>query len=269
MYQNIVLQERGIKMIRMFVLLILFLGFSPLASAQAKNSDYFYFIQITDTHFGSASSLDRTLGIIDSINRLPYEIDFAVLTGDIFDKRLDNKNTNEALNTLRKLNIPLHIIAGNHDVSVYDAAFYKKNIGKLNYYLQHKGYRLAFISSFHPQNNPMEVVVSQFEKQLSGNTLPLILFHHEPFMKYCYNDAALKTWEDLVTRYQCVAIVSGHLHRDGLNWFGGIPEYISSCVVKFKGRQTSYRLYKCQNRRLSYAAFYVQDPFESLFYPSR
>ncbi len=41
------------------ILLILFLGSTPLASGQTENSDSFYFIQITDTHFGSPSSLDR------------------------------------------------------------------------------------------------------------------------------------------------------------------------------------------------------------------
>lgn len=241
---------------------MLFPVFSPFASVQAEDPGTFYFIQVTDTHFGTPLSLDRMPILIDSINRLPFKIDFAVLTGDIFDKRLDNEDANQALNILKKLNTPLLVIAGNHDLSSYDAGFFKEKFGKLNYFLVHKGYCLAFISSIHPQNNAMEDVVSQFEKQLAGNKFPLLLFHHEPFIEQCYNAAALKTWEDLVTHHHCAAIVSGHFHRDGLNWFGGIPEYISSCVAKFNGRQASYRLYKCENRRLSYATFYIRDPYE-------
>lgn len=265
MMLNLEIRARRFKFYRMLIPFILFLVLSPLTNAKTANTDPFYFVQITDTHFGSPSSSERTSTIIDSINRLPYKIDFTVLSGDIFDKRIDDKNVDEALNILKTLNMPLHFIAGNHDLAGYDAAFYKEKIGKLNYNLEHKGYRLAFISSFHSEKNPMEEVVSQFKKQLSGNTLPLILFHHEPFINHCYDDAVLKTWEELLTRCHCVAIISGHLHRDGLNWFGGIPEYISSCVVKFEGRQASYRLYKCQNQRLSYTTFYIQVPYESLF----
>lgn len=266
MIQKIAVHERGLHMTRMLILLILFLGFSPSVIAKTEYSDSFYFVQITDTHFGSPTAQERTSRVIDSINGLPYKIDFAVLTGDIFDKKLDDKIVDEALNTLSKLKIPLYFIAGNHDLSGFDAAFYKKKIGKLNDFRVHKGYRLAFISSFHPQKNPMEKVVSQFEKQLAGNTLPLLLFHHEPFITQCYTAGVLKTWENLITRYRCVAIVSGHLHRDGLGWFAGVPVYISSCVVKFRGRQASYRLYKCENRRLSYATFYIQVPYEALLH---
>lgn len=265
MMQNDLTRPISIKMFRMLILLFLFLGFSPIASAKTENTDSFYFVQITDTHFGSPSTQGRISKIIDSINQLPYKIDFAVLTGDIFDKRIDNKYVDEAFTTLKQLKMPLHFIAGNHDLSSYDTAFLNEKIGELNYFLEHKGYRLAFISSFHSQLNPMEKIVSLFKKQLSSNKLPLILFHHEPFLDHCYNASALKTWESLVNRSQCVAIISGHLHRDGLAWFGGVPEYISSCVVKFKGRQASYRLYKCKDQRLSYATFYIQAPFESIF----
>jgi len=259
------LKKRGFKMFRMLMILIFVFSLSTYAGEKTDNTDLFYFVQITDTHFGSPSALQRTSMIIDSINQLPYKIDFAVLTGDIFDKRIDNAEVDEALNTLKELKMPLHYIAGNHDLAGYDKEFFKDKIGELNYYRKHRGYRLAFISSFHPRQNPMEAVVSEFKKQMSGSNRPLILFHHEPFFTHCYSAEALKTWEDLVVRSKCVAIISGHLHRDGLNWFGGVPEYISSCVKKFKGRQGTYRLYKCEKRRISYATFYVQVPYESLY----
>jgi hypothetical protein len=60
-------------MIRGLILLNLFPEFGHLTMAQTEDSNFFYFVRITDTHFGFPSPRERASTIIDSINSSHYK----------------------------------------------------------------------------------------------------------------------------------------------------------------------------------------------------
>lgn len=67
----------------------------------------FYFVQITDTHFGDGDHAARTRKLVDQINGLPYDIACVVHTGDIFaDNITDAAVREEGLGVLKRLKAP-------------------------------------------------------------------------------------------------------------------------------------------------------------------
>ena len=106
----------------MWAALVLLTVLSPAAGCAASSGPSsgavrFYFVQITDTHFGDRDHLERTRQLVDMINRLPYEIACVVHTGDVFaDSITDEAIVSQGLAILGRLKAPVHILPGNHDI---------------------------------------------------------------------------------------------------------------------------------------------------------
>ena len=82
----------------------------------AENSD-FYFVQITDTHWGYDDNLERTKSVMDAINSLPIKIEFALHTGDITNQVIENQNlVDSGLTIIHKLKYPIYFVPGNCDI---------------------------------------------------------------------------------------------------------------------------------------------------------
>jgi hypothetical protein len=245
----------AIKLISIFIFLMVL---SNSVTAQIQDINSLYFIQITDTHVGQ--NIDRISKIIAEIKNLPYKIDFTVYTGDLFDFPLSDSLLNARYEILNDLPMPVYFIEGDDDIC-HDKfhQFLIHKIGKINYVKEHKGILLLFVSSFEPTKNSQQEALKWSEKILSENIDKSVLFfHHEPFMSYFYKDEELKAWKDLIKKYNILGLFSGHLHKDALIWHHDIPEFVAPCVVDFKGRQASYRLYECKNGKISYSSFYIQ-----------
>ena len=98
------------------ILAFLLLGLLALPAQAAR--DHFYFVQITDTHFGSDDNLERGRRVVERINQLPMPVAFVVHTGDILaDLILDPRVVDQTLEVMSGLQPPLYYIPGNHEVS--------------------------------------------------------------------------------------------------------------------------------------------------------
>lgn len=242
------------KLCKTFIIL-LFISF--YAAAQTQDAEALYFVQITDTHLGQ--DFQRTVKIIDKINSLPYKLDFIAHTGDIFDYKIAPGLVKERFALFKKLSTPVYFVLGNADVSSESFPVIKEKIGNMNYIIEKKGIILCFISSFDPQKNKQEEVKLWLHKTLSQHPgKPIILFHHEPFMDHFYKKD-LKQWQEILKKYTFLGVCAGHMHKDALVWHNNVPEFVAPCIVKFRGRQASFRLYELKNGQLSYTTFYVDD----------
>ena len=67
---------------------ILLASCAGLAPPRAGEDDAFYFVQITDTHFGARGYLENIEKTVDRINDLPQDIAFVVHTGDIMNDNI-------------------------------------------------------------------------------------------------------------------------------------------------------------------------------------
>jgi 3',5'-cyclic AMP phosphodiesterase CpdA len=236
----------------------------------------FYFVQITDTHFGDRDHTALTRKLVDQINGLPYDIACVVHTGDIFaDTVTDAAVREEGLSALRRLKAPLHLLPGNHDIlesRLEDTLrVYTREVGPLIHQAEYRGVVFVFAytepaaKGFRVSGyDPRKAVEAAFA-QAAGK--PVIFFHHRPAVDDYYEFALHPGWEAtaraslevLLRAHRVQAVITGHFHRDELHWLDGIPVFAAPPVAGYWGRQASFRLYEYRDGRLGYRTVYLRE----------
>lgn len=244
-------------------------------AAGAAADPRFCFVQISDTHIGIAEHDRRLRRVVDMIGRLPMPVECVVHTGDIANDNLDRASAvSNGLAILRGLRVPLHVVAGNHDISArrpeatlnaYRAAF-----GELCGRAEYRGVVFLFVytepaarNSDMPGFDPIDWLRSAIAAE-GGR--PVIVFHHTPAIEDFYNlkvhsgwpEDAQRRWEAALRSGNVKAVVAGHFHRDELRWMGDIPVFVCAPVAAFYGRQGSFRVYEYVNGRLNYRTVYLE-----------
>ena len=235
----------------------------------------FYFVQITDSHFGSGDNDARMQQTVDAINALPMKIEFVVHTGDITaDNILNERVVATATSTLARIRVPVHWLPGNHDIlaknpgptlSVYTNAF-----GPLCSRFENNGVVFLLLDT-EPLRKPIRIEgydpmswLSSALKEAGGK--PVVICHHTPPVDDFYgnrmhpgwNKDARERWQRLLNSANVKAVLAGHFHRDELHWLGDVPLYVASSVADYWGRQGSFRIYEYDNGRLSYRTQYLE-----------
>ena len=236
----------------------------------------FFFVQITDTHFGERDHFGRTRRLVDQINRLPYEITCVVHTGDIFADNITDAGVRDAgLSVLRRLKAPLHLLPGNHDILQKDlettAAAYTRSVGPLFHQAEYHG--VVFILAY---TEPLALgfalkgyePLRELETALAAaGGKPIILFHHRPAVDDYYEFASPPAWdgparaelEKLMAPHDVKAVITGHFHRDELHWVGGRPVFAAPPAAGYWGRQAGFRLYEYRGGQLGYRTIYLPE----------
>jgi 3',5'-cyclic AMP phosphodiesterase CpdA len=247
----------------------------PLPCAHAAPFNHFYFVQITDTHFGSLDHDRVCAAMVGEINRLPMAIECVVHTGDIAADNMDDPRAlATATSVLSRLQAPLHVLPGNHDIvpqrqeatlNAYRGAF-----SNLIQAVEHHG--VVFIMVYtEPLRQPVTVEgyepLRELEAALRAHRAkPILVFHHTPCVEDFY-DLAMhpgwredirREWERLLHRYRVKAVMAGHFHRDELHWLGDIPLFVASSAARYWGRQPSFRIYEYRDGRLGYRTVYLE-----------
>lgn len=247
--------------------------------AQEEVSDslnnHFYFVQITDTHVGTENNLEFTQKIVEQINNLPMHIQCIVHTGDIVNYGMeDTIAVSNAIFALEKLEAPLLLIPGNHDIyrnnlnSTKDA--YIKRFGPL--ITENEFGKIVFIGLYsNPLARSFSVEdfdpLSELEEALQrAEGRPIVVFHHIPSVEDFYLNKMhsgwkkdiRSSWEEVLNAYNVIAVLAGHFHRDEHYWLGEVPLYISASVTDHWGRQPSFRIFEYINGRLNYRTQYLE-----------
>jgi predicted MPP superfamily phosphohydrolase len=130
------------------------LGLNALGSvmnyANGKVNDDFYFVQLSDTHWGFSGpkvnpDAEGTLKkAVQAVNSLEEQPDFIVFTGDLThttdDVQVRKDRMSQFKDIVGQLTVPtVHFMAGEHDASLDRGEAYQEAFGKLNYTFDHKG----------------------------------------------------------------------------------------------------------------------------------
>ncbi|MBT5465872.1 MAG: metallophosphoesterase [Candidatus Marinimicrobia bacterium] len=245
---------------------------SPNSAVTPEQSAQFYFVHITDTHFGDANHYARTEKIIELVNDLPMDIKCVVHTGDITSDNITQDSiVTRGLAILSKLDVPIHYVAGNHDILENDLKAtrrqYEEHFGPLISVREYEG--VQFVTVFTEPIGRGYVLdgfdpLKELEEILSSNK-PSIVFHHSPSPDDFYRNSMHDSWKvegrdkwvDLLNRYNVKAVMAGHYHRDEVHWLGNVPLYVSAPVGSWWGRQASYRLFEYKNGKVGYRTQYI------------
>ncbi len=260
---------------RLMILLISLLWFTCINGyAEERQDDHFYFVQISDTHFGYGDHLDRTRKAVERINHLPMKIKCVVHTGDItMDLLEDKKVVDSGLSIMEKLSVPIHYVSGNHDILQKklesSRKVYMKRFGGMISQVEYDGVLFIFVYT-EPLRKSFTIEGYQPIKQLeeylkTSKGKPVIIFHHAPSVEDFYNNIVhmgwkadtREKWVKLINAYNVKAVIAGHFHRDEHHWLGNVPLYVSSSIAGFWGRQASFRIYEYRNGKIGYRTQYL------------
>ena len=235
----------------------------------------FYFVQISDTHFGDGDNAARSRAVVAAVNALPMKIEFVAVSGDMMHAgNFSPAALSEAKEVFGTLNMPVHFVPGNHDLRTTNlaerAAAFTNSFSPLLYSKEYGGVEFVFvctepltgkgvIDGFDPLN--------EFEQLLqSAPEMPRVVIHHTPSVDDFFEGqvfagwgktAAGKRWVELLNDYQVKGVLAGHFHRDEFHWLGGVPLYVCPPVSGWLNRQAAFRIFKYCDGQLSYRTQYV------------
>ncbi len=235
-----------------------------------------YFAQISDTHLGVMDHERVLEQMVEAVNKSPFPLSCVVVTGDLAMDNFEKPAIQGAATSLLgRIRVPVHVLAGNHDITekttAATLAAWTKRFGPLGSTADYGGTRFVFVyteglfkggpaGSFDP--------FAFLEKELKkASDCPVLLFQHSPWFEDYFDnvlhpgwpDQARARWTKLVRSGPVKAVVAGHCHRDELQWEGAVPVYVCEPAARFWGRQPSFRLYCWENGHLSYRTWYMND----------
>ncbi len=217
--------------------------------AQTRNQDAFYFVQLSDTHWGfnnqkfNADPQGTLPKAIELVNGLDPQPDFIVFTGDLTHTTDDAGLRRQRLaefkqitNNLKTRNI--RFMPGEHDASLDAGKAYQELFGDMNYTFDHKG--IHFITL----DNVSDPRASLGDNQLAwlaedlhtrDKNAPIVVFTHRPLFDlapqwgWATKDGA-KAME-LLFPYKNVTVFYGHIHQQQHHKTGHIAHHSANSLI--------------------------------------
>ena len=226
------------KYLRAFALTLLLLAIA--LAATAANDAPFFFVQLADTQLGfTKGNSDLTTEIehftkaVEHINRLKPA--FVIISGDLVNAAHNPKQIRAFWKVAREISpgIPLHLVAGNHDVgnkpTAADVGSYTKLMGADHYSFSYNGTKFIVLDSAllgtgsdtvlrDAQRKWFETELAAAQASKASHTF--VCTHHPFFLTKpdepdAYRNIPLAQrgdYLDLMNRYGVDYAISGHLH---------------------------------------------------------
>ena len=236
------------------------------------NGVSFYFVQISDTHWGARDGIAMTRSAIELINRLPVSVEFVTITGDLFaDSIRKEQVVREGVDVLKGLKVPVYCVPGNHDLIQSDFShtkgIFEEYFGPASRKVMVKGVACLFFCTEQPGGAQTEC--QELDKLLRDSAGPVLVFMHRPPLHDLlgnegedpekWRELADSRWVQLFEKHPAVkGIFAGHFHRDEMAWIGAVPVYVAPAVARFWDRQPALRLYEYKNGRINYWTLYPE-----------
>jgi 3',5'-cyclic AMP phosphodiesterase CpdA len=199
-------------------------------------------VQLSDLHIGGNEKgidpIPRLQAVIGAVRSLPNRPDAVLVSGDLTDDGAED-GYRLAREMLARLEVPLHVIPGNHDDrGRLRKAFDLPGVGDepINYSARVGDLRLIAFDSIVPGQDPGDFPPEQLrwldaELAAEPETPTLLALHHPPL------STGIAEWDAInlsrpqrellatvVARHpQLLGIVGGHLHRVAASGLAGRP----------------------------------------------
>jgi hypothetical protein len=238
----------------------------------------FYFVQISDLHWGARDGVALTRRTVEAVNALSVKVEFVAVTGDLFSDSIKKEAVlNDGLEAMKGLKAPVYYVPGNHDILKTDLAvttkLFEKNFGALNRKVEIRGVTCLFLCTELLEGetrSPGQVQRTWVEDTLGsgrGKKLVLVFMHRPPIRDLIngsdgavsWDDPFDPRWETLFGKYpEIKGVFAGHFHRDELRWIGQVPVFVAPALARFWDRQPTFRLYELKDGKMNYWNLYPQ-----------
>src|SRR6266513_1190276 len=163
------------------------------ASVAGQAYDDFYFVQLSDSHWGfqgppnpdAKGTLKKAVAAVNSLNEQP---DFIVFTGDLTHTTDDPKERRRRLAQFKEIVSELkvkdiHFMPGEHDASLDSGEAFKEFFGETHYTFDHKGVHfIALDNVSDPSASLGEAQLSWLKSDLAqlDKKQPIVVLTHRP-----------------------------------------------------------------------------------------
>jgi hypothetical protein len=216
--------------------------------ARAADADEFYFLQLSDTHWGfegppnpdAKGTLRKTVA---SVNRLGEQPDFIVFTGDLthttdnpVERRRRMAEFKEIVSELKMKNI--RYMPGEHDASLDNGKAFKEFFGPTNYTFDHKGVHFIALDNV---SDPRALIGDEQLAWLAADLkqqrrdAPIVVLTHRPLFDlmpqwdWATRDGAKAI--ELLMPYQNVTVFYGHIHQEHHQMTGHIAHHAAKGLM--------------------------------------
>ncbi len=223
-------------------------GLGPWGSALAAAGQDFFFVQLTDSHWGfegppnpeAKNTLKRAVA---AVNALEHQPDFVIWTGDLTHASPDDKERHRRMAEFKTIVAGLKVkdvkfIPGENDAGLDNGELYKTMFGAGNYSFDHKGVHFVALDNVSNPNGLigedqlqwMHADLAQHDK-----AQPIVVFAHRPLFDlypgwdWTTTDGAKAI--DLMTPYENVTVFFGHIHQEYHQMTGQIAHHASESVI--------------------------------------
>lgn len=202
------------------------------AATSGKGAHHdFYFVQLSDTHWGyagpanpdAANTLKKTVA---AVNALEIQPDFIVFTGDLTHTTDDAQERRRRLAAFRdivgELKVKhLRFMPGEHDAALDKGAIYQELFGDTHYAFDHKGVHfIALDNVSDPGARIGDAQLEWMKADLSRQKkdAPIVVFAHRPLFDlapqwdWATRDGAQAM--ELLMPYANATVFYGHIHQE-------------------------------------------------------
>jgi 3',5'-cyclic AMP phosphodiesterase CpdA len=222
-------------------------GFSRWA--QAAPAKDFYFVQLSDTHWGfsgpavnpdAAGTLRKAVAAVNALHDQP---DFVVFTGDLTHTTDDPAERRKRLGEFKaivgELKVPqVRFMPGEHDASLDHGEAYREFFGDTHYTFDHRGVHfIALDNVSDPAAMLGDDQLGWLARDLQGRDkkAPIVVLAHRPLFDlapawdWATRDGARAI--DLLMPFESVTVFYGHIHQENHHLTGHIPHHAAKGLM--------------------------------------
>ena len=223
-------------------------GCATADTARFRRTKPFYFVQLSDTHWGYQGPANPDAAVIlrkavASVNALPVAPDFVVFTGDLTHTTDDANERRRRLAEFKSIVADLavktvHFMPGEHDASLDRGAAYMEFFGATHYVFDHHGVHFIVLDNVSdPGAKIGDEQLQWLKADLAARDrgAPIIVLTHRPLF-----DLA-PTWDwatrdgaqaiDLLMPFSNVTVFYGHIHQEHHRMTGHIAHHSAKSLI--------------------------------------
>jgi len=224
-------------------------GLAGCAGLGSAKQDDFYFVQLSDTHWGFKGpalnpDADGTLHkAVAAVNALAVEPDFIVFTGDLTHTTDDPKERRRRLAEFRDIvgalrNRNVRFMPGEHDASLDNGQAWKELFGPSHYSFDHKGVHFIAIDNVSDASARIgEAQLAWIKADLAkkDKDAPIVVLTHRPLFDlmpqwdWATRDGAQAI--ELLMPYRNVTVFYGHIHQEHHQMTGHIAHHSAKSLI--------------------------------------
>jgi Calcineurin-like phosphoesterase len=216
---------------------------STIGSGKAGADNDFYFVQLSDTHWGfegpavnpdAGRTLKKAVAAVNGLSRQP---DFVMFTGDLTHTTDDPKERRQRLTEFREIVGALKVkdvrfMPGEHDASLDNGKAFKEFFGQTHYTFDHKGVHFIVVDNVSDPTAAIGDEQMQWlraDLQQQPKDARIVVFTHRPlFDLYPQWDWATRDGAQAIALLQThdnVTVFYGHIHQENHFMTGNIAHH--------------------------------------------